>query len=188
MSSSAVTSTARGIGLSNRTVGGRASAIGIYDKWKSVLDESWETKKTELESYRRLSDGAEQMGDLIKLELTGLSIWLVNEDIKQRNNADKDLGRTSLMQYFSQIKEVMKDAFPDLPIWINHDEPGQWYNILRTSTIPVSCGGFSNPMTICWASRFGPWFGAFDLTCVAFVSALRQEIGREHGRMPREGI
>lgn len=134
MSGSGVTSTARGIGLSNKTVGGRASAIGIYNNWKSVLDESWETKKTELESYLGLPDGDEQIGDLIKLELTGLSIWIVNEDIKQRNNADKHLASSSLMQYFGSIKEVMKDAFPDLPIWINHDESNQWYNILRTST------------------------------------------------------
>jgi hypothetical protein len=134
MSGSGVTSTARGIGLANKTVGGRASAIGIYNKWKSVLGESWDTMKAELESYRHLSDGDEQIGDLIKRELTGFSIWIVNEDIKQRNNADKDLGSSSLMQYFGSIKEVMKDAFPDLPIWINHDESGQWYNILRTST------------------------------------------------------
>jgi hypothetical protein len=53
-----------------------------YNKWKSILDESWETKKAELESCRSLPDGDEQMGDIIKLELTGLSIWIVNEDIK----------------------------------------------------------------------------------------------------------
>lgn len=49
---------------------------------KSILDESWETKKAELESCRSPPDGDEQMGDIIKLELTGLSIWIVNEDIK----------------------------------------------------------------------------------------------------------
>jgi hypothetical protein len=76
MSGSGVTSTARGIGLANKTVGGRASAIGIYNKWKSVLGESWDTMKAELESYRHLSDGDEQIGDLIKRELTGFSIWI----------------------------------------------------------------------------------------------------------------
>lgn len=134
MSSASVTSASRGIGLAASTVSGRSSALGIYDKWKSYIDESWTSIKAELETYRSLSDGNEQIGDVIKRELLGFSVWIVNEDIKQRGNAAKDLGSTSLMQYFGQVKEVMRDAFPDLPIWKDHDVEGQWYNVLRQST------------------------------------------------------
>ena len=90
--------------------------------------------KAELDTYRTLSDGNEQIGDMIKKELLGFSIWIVNEDIKQKGRTDKDLGSSSLMQYFGQVKEVMRDAFPDLLIWKDHDETGQWYNVLRQST------------------------------------------------------
>ena len=83
-----VTSASRGLGLAPKTIGGRASALAIYDKWKSYVDESWASMKAELDTYRTLSDGNEQIGDMIKKELLGFSMWIVNEDVKQKGRTD----------------------------------------------------------------------------------------------------
>ena len=111
--------------------------------------------KAELDTYRTLSDGNEQIGDMIKKELLGFSMWIVNEDIKQKGRTDKDLGSSSLMQCFGQVKEVVRDAdvtlapSPLMLVYRSNDDDKQW----RADALAFVAGERARLSSLCCFAR-----------------------------------
>jgi hypothetical protein len=61
--------------------------------------------------------------------LISFCAWFASKAIPQKNSKNKTLGIVTKKQYFSSIKEEIRNETKDLSIWENHEE--EWYSEFR---------------------------------------------------------
>ena len=116
-------------GQAPATTRARDYAWQMYTGWKEKGEETWEDVVREMESHKGKDAENEMMGETIMVELIGLQEYLIEENIKNRSNPNTSTATETLAQYFGQVKEMMKEKYKTLDIWIDHDKI--WYSDMR---------------------------------------------------------
>ena len=120
---------ARIVGHAGATTAGRNHAWRMYLDYKEKSDESYSAFQLEMKSHDGKQDENDLKGETVTVELIGLQTYLIEEDIKNKSNPTVSTATDTLAQYFGQVKEILREMYPKLKIWDDHEK--LWYSDMR---------------------------------------------------------
>ena len=117
------------IGHAGATTAARNHAWQMYLDYKEKSDESYSAFLLEMKSHDGKQDENDLKGETVTVELIGLQTYLIEEDIKNKSNPTVSTATDTLAQYFGQVKEILKETYPNLKTWVDHEK--LWYSDMR---------------------------------------------------------
>jgi hypothetical protein len=112
------------VGTASQTKKSRSSAWERFDEYQNELSEDI---LLEIQSC----DDDEAKCDIIKQRLISFADWLVKNPLKKKHKPDDSVSSSSVLQYFGQVKEELKEKTPTLALWVDHET--KWYTQLRSN-------------------------------------------------------